>query len=370
MKRILFLITTQAKDGPGNVLINLVNHLDNHKYDIYIAYLYYTDSAEENIFGYITKPVEYFNLNMKSPLNGWLDMLVIKRIRNIINEKDIDILHMHLHRAIIFGTYAANNIVRISTIHNMEPHQNPKSLFEFVVKILENNALKKANYITTVSNAVKCNLIKYYSGLKKNNIHVIYNGIDDSKAMESYSLRQVYGLKNELIIASIGRLEHQKGISYLIRALKLLDNKTPIAYKLLIIGEGNERQKLELLVDKMGLRKNIIFTGYLNNVNDVLNEVDILIMPSLFEGLGLALLEAMSKGVCCLGTDAGGIPEVLGAVVPIIKKKDSKMLAEILCKYMLNNELRKNAGQKLRQRYFEMFTSDMMAKKYMELYDR
>ena len=223
MKRILFLITTQAKDGPGNVLINLINHLDNHKYDIYIAYLYYKDSAKENIFGYITKPVEYFNLNMKSPLNGWLDISVIKRIRSIINEKDIDILHMHLHRAIIFGTYAANNIVRISTIHNMEPHQNPKSLFEFI-KILENNALKKANYITTVSNAVKCNLIKYYSRLKGDNIHVIYNGIDNSKAMESYSLRQVYGLKNELIIAIIGRLEHQKGISYLIRALKLLDN--------------------------------------------------------------------------------------------------------------------------------------------------
>lgn len=372
MKNILFLITTQTKDGPGNVLINLINQLDNGKYKIYVAYLYENKKAKENIFDHITIDVEFINLEMKSVLNGWLDFGVITRIRSLIKEKKIDILHMHLHRAIVFGTLAAQNVVTIATIHNMEPHQNPKTVLDFIVKKLENFALKRVKYITTVSNGVKNNLVKYYKGLDPENIWVVYNGIDNLnyKMDYSYSLRKRYKLsENCLILACIGRLEQQKGIEYLINALEIINTKANIDYILFIIGDGTYKNRLNTLISTKNLCDNVIMTGYLNNVMDVLREVDLLIMPSLFEGLGMVLLEAMSQGVCCLGTDAGGIPEVLGDIVPIINKGDSLMLAEILLIYMSDKKLRTNAGFALKERFMQMFTAEIMAKNYQYLYD-
>jgi glycosyltransferase involved in cell wall biosynthesis len=306
---------------------------------------------------------------MKSPFRGWLDIRVIFKLRRIIKENNIGIIHMHLHRPIIFGTKAAKGIKKIATIHNQEPHQTPHNIFEYIVNRLENRSLKKCDYITTVSKAVKESIISCYGDLTDNNVKVIYNALNTFNYSENgLDIKTKYNLGENLIIASIGRLDIQKGIDYLIDAIELLEQKNIGNYKLLIIGEGNLECKLKEKVIKKHLKDKIIFTGYIKNVYSILDQIDIVVMPSIYEGFGLSLVEAMSKKICCIGTDVGGIPEVLGNSEIIVQSKNPIELSKVLEKMIINNDDRKRIGEELYRRYEEYFTFDKMINSYEKIY--
>ncbi|OAA94193.1 glycosyltransferase family 4 protein [Clostridium coskatii] len=372
MKRILYLITTQQKDGPGNVLINIVNNINRTKYIPIIAYMYYKKDAIESIKDFVKDDIDIVDLNMKSLFRGWLDFRVIFKIRIIIKKYHIDIIHMHLHRPIIFGTIASGKrCKKIATIHNQEPHQNPSSAFEYVVNKLENYTLKRCDYITTVSKAVKNSIIKCYK-LNSNRINVIYNCINENKySFESINLKQKFNLnRKDVLVASIGRLEPQKGIDCLIEASKILKENGVNNFKVLIIGEGSLEKKLRLLVKDSNLEDLIIFTGYICDINSILDQIDIMVMSSMFEGLGLSLIEAMAHKIPCIGTNVGGIPEVIGNDGIIVDKANPVSLANAIKDLLEDDRKRKNIGERLYNRYNKVFTYKKMISEYESLYDR
>ncbi|MBW9151361.1 glycosyltransferase family 4 protein [Clostridium estertheticum] len=372
MKNILYLITSQQKDGPVNVLLSIVNNIDRTKYNPIIACMYYKNDAKENINDFTKKDINVINLNMNSMLRGWLDLRAIIKIRKIINKYNIDIIHMHLVRPIIFGTIASGKrCKRIATIHNQEPHQTPHGKFEYIVNRLEKYALRKCNYITTVSHAVKKSIINCYK-LNDNKINVIYNCIDEKKySCDVINLRQKFNLNtDDIIVATIARLEKQKGINYLVDAIKILKTNNVNNFKLLIIGEGSLEENLKIQVKNNNLDDIVIFTGYLSNINSILNQIDIVVMSSMFEGLGLSLIEAMAHKIACIGTNVGGIPEVIGNEGIIVEKANPVSLANAIEKLIEDDGKRKHMGERLYGRYNKMFTCTKMINEYENLYDR
>jgi len=142
--------------------------------------------------------------------------------------------------------------------------------------------------------------------------------------------------------------------------------------KLLVLGEGKDKNKLEVQIRDFNLEKNIFLLGRKENVSDHLNASDVFVMPSLWEGLPLALLEAMICGLPVVATNVGGVPEVItdGKNGFLVEPKNSLILAKKI-EYLLNlePERRKKMGLEGKKIVEEKFSLEKMVKNYENLYE-
>lgn len=174
--------------------------------------------------------------------------------------------------------------------------------------------------------------------------YVIKNGIDTISygfnQQIRNSLRNYYGLNKEFVICNIGRLTYQKNQEFLIELLSEMNDDN---LKLLLVGEGENREGLKDAAKKLGVENKVIFTGNVNNVNEILQAADMFAFPSRFEGLGIVAIEAQASNLPCLISDA--VPQEV-AITPNVKfvSLDDKTvwLTEI-------SELKKNCSVELRE---------------------
>jgi glycosyltransferase involved in cell wall biosynthesis len=141
-------------------------------------------------------------------------------------------------------------------------------------------------------------------------------------------------------------------------------------WRLLIIGEGPERARLEAFVNSHRWNRQVRFLGSSSRVPELLNALDVYVLPSVSEGISNSLLEAMSTGVAALATNVGGNPEVIvngesGLLFPV---RDSNKLAEQLLRLKDGSEHKRSLGQQARQRVREEFSIESMVQKYEEMY--
>lgn len=192
----------------------------------------------------------------------------------------------------------------ICSVHNTISKRNDK-LYKYIVEPIDRVLYKYADYIISVSDGVKKDLIENV-GVKNNNVTTIYNGfnLDDILNKSKEPLMNDHNLlfDDSFVISTMGRLCQQKGQWHLIRALRECVKSFP-KLKLIILGEGEYREYLEELVRKCNLEQNIHFIGFDSNPNKYIAKSDLFVFPSLYEGFGNALVEAMSLGVPCVATD-------------------------------------------------------------------
>ncbi len=163
-----------------------------------------------------------------------------------------------------------------------------------------------------ISGQVKEHLICDFK-LDERKISVVNNGIDaanfgDFSAREK--MRQALGVNDAPLVGIIARLSDVKGHTYLLQAMQSVIKTFPSA-KLLIVGEGKTKDALVKEADDLGIKDNVLFLPEAENTKDVLAAMDIFVMPSLQEGLGLALMEAMAQGLAVVGSDVGGIKSLI-----------------------------------------------------------
>jgi glycosyltransferase involved in cell wall biosynthesis len=167
--------------------------------------------------------------------------------------------------------------------------------------------------ILAVSQAVKESVVRFDRILPEK-IEVLYNGIGPSKFegdFENSGVRQQFGVKPEdFLLGVVARLEEQKGHIYLFRALRQLIPDFP-QLKVLVVGDGTLRPVLEAQVMEMGLSEQVIFGGTRKDIPEILAALDLFILPSLWEGFSLAILEALAMGTPVIATAVGGAPEVI-----------------------------------------------------------
>ena len=186
-------------------------------------------------------------------------------------------------------------------------------------------------------------------------------------------------------IAFVGRLEQEKGLEYLINAMKMVKTEWE-GVKLFIIGDGQLRNNLEELRQKLGLVDDIIFVGHTNNALSYYQEADLFVLPSLSEGLSLSLLEAMSCALPVVATKVGGNVEVVDSDLEagksivsdyhigengiLVNPKDVKGLAEALLRLLKDESLSRILGRNARQRVIEKFSLDGVSDQYLGLYQQ
>jgi glycosyltransferase involved in cell wall biosynthesis len=213
------------------------------------------------------------------------------------------------------------------------------------------------DHIIAVSQSVKDFIVKY-EFIPKNHITVIYHGIvfDRYKTDDENVQQRLHNLginTNTFVIGIVGRLTEQKGHRYLFDAVSLVKEYIK-PFRLLIFGVGELKQQLQQYRDNLGLTDAIIFMGYEKHLAPYYRIMDVLCLPSIYEGLGLVLVEAMICGTIVVGSAVHGIKEIIddnknGFLVP---PRDSQALAEILCRISqkkYGKKIHDNAHNKAKQ---------------------
>lgn len=281
----------------------------------------------------------------------------------LVKKKKIDIIHAHwiLHHgliaAIIKKIYGTPFIVS-SHGGDIFPFRNNWFFRVFIRFVLRN-----CDYCTANSSITKKAVL---SVLKVKNIEVIPMGVDLNEFMENKkedSLRKELNISGEFLL-SVGRIVEQKGINYLINAMpEILDEFSNA--KLIIVGDGNERKNLEKLTKRLKLEKNVVFIGKLpnNKLPRYYATADVFIAPSIkdsygwVEALGIVFLEALSSGTPVIGSNIGGIPDIIkdNETGLLVEEKNSKEIAiavkKILKDKNLARRLVRNGQKHIRNSY-------------------
>ncbi len=175
---------------------------------------------------------------------------------------------------------------------------------------------------------------------------------------------------NSVLIAIVARLVPLKAHEVLLKAVhKLISNGCDI--HVLIVGDGPRRKELEDLSQSLRISDRVVFTGYRTDVPQILNLIDIFVLSSDWEGFPMTILEAMASGKPVVCTDVGGNREAVvnGETGFIVPPRDIKFLSESLFKLIQYTDLRKEMGERGKERFLKNFTVDVMVKKTESIYE-
>ena len=321
-------------------------------------------------------PVFVFNgRSSVNPLHLPRNFYVIWNLIKLLRRERVQIVHTHEFFSGTLGRIAAllaQTSVKILMLHNKDRWKG--SIHIIVDRILANWTDKiVANSISVKEFTIQC------TGLNPNNFEVVYNGIDLTRfnpfLISRKTIRSELGIKNSTpTLVIVGRLTTQKGHRYLINALPTVLEKYP-ELRLFVVGDDSPfdtstKEEIFKLVNTMGLTENVIFLGERKDVPDILYAADIFVLPSLWEGFGLVIAEAMAAGVPVIASKIDGIPEVVidsvtGILVP---PKNPEAIANAIL-YLLNNPNKaKKMGQAGRERVEKCFSVDEMVRKWDKLY--
>lgn len=357
--KLLIILNTLEAGGAENIVLQLCRNLDKEKYQIAVATVMGGGVLEKE-FAALGAQIFIFQKKGKFGFN------ILKSLRALMRQYKPDIIHTHLWSGDTWGRIAAlleNHYILVSTEHNRNEDES----------VLKKCVKHFLSYFTTqlVASSVA---IKSYQVKKElidaKRIEVIYYGIE----LERFPFRGVkvarYG-EGPLKLLTIGRLTHQKGQWILLEAMSKFDDIYPDA-TLTILGEGEMREELQTVAKRLRLDGRVKFLGKVANPQDYLKEADLFILPSLYEGLGVVLLEAMSIGVPVIASDIPAVDEVIENENNglLFESENSSQLVDDILRIIKNVDLQQQLVENARKTVEEKFTVKRMANEYDALYTK
>jgi glycosyltransferase involved in cell wall biosynthesis len=229
----------------------------------------------------------------------------------------------------------------------------------------------KANKITVISNEQKRFVEKV---CRRKDIIVIFQGTDEkcfSPKNYDKQIKKKYNICDRFLL-TVSRLNKRKNIGDQIKALSVVIKKFPKA-KLLIVGKGEEKNNLKKVIKKMGLEKNVIFTGYISEKEllKLYATADIFVLTSKYEGFGIANCEALASGTPVITYDTSAARDfIIEGKTGFITKHDYREFAKRIISLLSNTKLLKSMSKEGRKIVEKKYTWDLYAKKHKEVFDK
>lgn len=293
--------------------------------------------------------------------NHSFDVKAIFEIVNILKKEKVHILRTHAYHANLYGRIAgkiAKTPVIICSYHNV--YGKPKihrRIFNFFLSSF-------CDTMVAVSNAVAKD-IKKFDKVSEKKIKIIYNGIEIEKFknnLDKKKAKNFFNLpENKIIIGTLGRLTTQKGVEYLIRAVEGLN------ISLVIGGDGPLKDKLEDLTQSLKIDSYFIGAIEPDKVPIFLKSLDIFCFPSLWEGMGVTVVEAMASGLPIIASDLEPVKEVLIDCGVYFPKGDFKKLREVIISLLQDEEKRRILAEKAKERA-KNFSIENTVRQYENLF--
>jgi glycosyltransferase involved in cell wall biosynthesis len=229
-------------------------------------------------------------------------------------------------------------------------------------------ALNLSDSVIAVSSDVKGAMRR--EGVKEEKLFLLPNAIDlerlDGLQLENERLREELGVCGCVLVGSISHLIERKGINYLVEAASIVLSEIPNV-KFLIVGEGEERERLEWLASSLGVRESFVFTGFRKDIPQLLSILDIVVIPSISEGLPIVALEAMAMRKPIVATEGIGVPPGGSIFVP---KRNPEKLALGILDLLRDKEKAAELGGKGRKLVEEKFNIEERVDKVERIYQR
>lgn len=306
------------------------------------------------------------------PIRHHADVGLLLRLRHLLVDLKPDIVHTHLIHADLYGTLAARWAgvpVIISSKHNDDAfrYRKPVAAFNRYLWKMTDAGIAISDSVASFSIRVE--------GAKPEKVYRIHYGIDtgekphDRKQAKRALQAELQLPADSLLIGMVCRLIEQKGVRYGLEAFGERVKQYPQAH-LLIAGQGQQREWLETQSRAAGLEKQVHFLGWRKDAPALMAGLDILLAPSLWEGFGLVLLEAMAQQTPIIASAVSAIPEVVvdretGLLVP---PRDVKTLSAALDELLKDAALRQHMGLMGRDRLESVFDAKRMVKETIALY--
>lgn len=288
---------------------------------------------------------------LKWKLNFLYDPIVLIKLINLMRKNHYDIVHTHTTKAGILGRIAAQLSgvpVIVHGLHGSTFQAFNSGLLNWLLFLFERLTGRFTDAYISVSGVLSEKYIERGIG-KKENYHTVYSGMELSKfyhARDKINYKEKYeelGIKaGDFLIGNVARLETRKGHKFLIDAFKnVVEKQKDYRVKLLIIGEGNKREYLENYVRELNLEDKVIFTGYREDVEELMALMDIFVLTSLREGLPRVLVQAAAVGMPSVAFNVDGVPEIIRDNYNgfLVRARDVEQLENRIVKYMNNKEL-------------------------------
>lgn len=289
--------------GAGQYYLNTIPALQKGRFDVTLCVL----RQESNL----VKRFASTGIRIHQLGRGKFDPLTLVYIIKLIKQENIALIHSHGYGASNFGRLAGV-ISRIPIIVHAHDEDTNYPWYQALADLLLNRYSDK---VIAISNAVKESCItkrKMYNNL----IILLHNGIPLEKfrmpfCEEITRQKRIFGLPSDsYIVGCVAKLRKEKGIEYLLKAVPMVLEAFPSTV-FLIVGGGPLRKELEKLSAQLAIDKKVVFLGYREDIAEVLSVFDVKVQPSLTEGFGLAVAEAMAMGKPIVASNVGGIREIL-----------------------------------------------------------
>lgn len=358
-KTRILIISRRFEGGVKTYLLSLIERLGKDGYRVYAAGP--RDSIIDDLKGskIVTFPLDFGD--RFAPFEDWS---AARKLAKIIRNEEIKLVHAHGYKAAFIAALAARRAgtqITLVTLHDFIINEGTGRMKHLYFDLAEHFMPRMVDTIITVSNALRKRVVEK-GKIEGSKVVVVNAGVKPISSGMTAS-RRVLNIKDVLalntaapLIVTVGHLTPQKGVKYLLAASTHILREAPNA-QILIIGEGPQKHELEIMAEKLGVYKKVGFTGWRDDARDIMAAADVIVLPSLIEGMPYSMLEAMVSGTPVVSTSTGGIPELLvdretGFLVP---PKKPRALSDAIVYLLQNKDIAVQMGVAGRRRVEEQF---------------
>jgi len=370
---ILYVVTQLELGGAQKQLLSLIHRIDKERYKLFLFTAQTGVLMDEALS--ISDLTLYPSKHLKRPISFLSDFLTIIEIARFIKKNEIDIVHTHSSKAGILGRWAgalAKAKTIIHTVHgwSFNDFQNP--FLRKLYRGLEKISAKITNKIIVVSDHDRQKGLDHKIG-SYDQYSLLRYGIDRARfGIRDLSIRKELEISNDaLVIGTIACFKPQKAPEDFVRLASLLSQILPQA-RFLMVGDGVLRKKIERSIAQFNLGSRFILTGWRKDIARILSAMDIFVLTSLWEGLPVAILEAMVSRVPIVATHTGGISEVIaeGETGFLVPCHDMSSMLEKIRVLLQDASLKNRIIQNAKQCVDEKFDMETMVKAHEDLYQK
>ena len=363
-KKILFINQSLATGGIETMIVDMIRLLPAERFAPEVVVFEGGGVLEKILMG-SGIPVHHLHKQ------AGMDVALVMRLRRLMQDQKTAILHTHNFSAWLYGALAVLGLSGIRHVHTEHSGVFASRRYYFAERWLS----RMTDHVVAVSSHVQ-NVMTKEIGIAPARVKIVLNGVDTARFRPDGTIRtqireSLGYTKEDFVIGIVARLVPVKNHSLLLNAFASFGRDLPTKKKLLIVGDGTERGRLEALSQELGISELTQFLGDRRDTDQLFNAMDAYVLCSVSEGMNLTLLEAMSSGLPVVATAVGGNSEIIehgvsGYLVPLEKPVE---MGQYLQQLAMNRQLRNQLGATGRISISQRFNDQAMIEQYLALYD-